>query len=67
MTTVTDLNEKAIDAFMARKIEIDELLAAIQAASDDHFGTHPDQIHWGHAGNLSEVVKYLRNAADWAK
>ena len=42
----------AKDAFIAKKAAIYAMLARLQALSDDHFDTHPDEVHWGHVGNL---------------
>jgi hypothetical protein len=42
----------AKDAFIAKKAAIDTMLARLQALSDDHFDSHPDEVHWGHVGNL---------------
>lgn len=40
-------NDKALDAFIAAKTEIDALLERLAALSSDHFETSPDEIHWG--------------------
>jgi len=46
-------SQTALDAFMARKTEIDAQLARLQALSDEHFNLSPGSIHWGHVGDLS--------------
>jgi hypothetical protein len=46
-TPNTSNQEKALAAFVARKAEIDERLARLQALSDDHFEVHPDEVTWG--------------------
>lgn len=56
----------ALDAFIARKAEIDQMLARLQALSDDHFNTHPDEIHWGHVGDLSHYAALLKQISDSA-
>ena len=38
--------EAALDAFIGKKAEIDEMLARLQALSDDHFNAHPDEVGW---------------------
>jgi len=58
--------QTALDAFMARKTEIDALLARLQALSDEHFNLSPDSIHWGHVGDLSHYAKLLRQITDAA-
>lgn len=53
-------NDKALDAFIAAKAEIGTMLARLKALSDDHFETHPDEIHWGHVGTLTHYAGLLR-------
>ncbi len=53
-------NSKALDAFMAAKVEIDTMLERLKALSDDHFETHPDEINWGHAGTLKHYAALRR-------
>ena len=59
-------SNKAIDAFLAAKAEIDSMLARRTALSDDHFETHPDEIHWGHVGTLNHYRDRLREISDAA-
>lgn len=59
-------NDKAIDAFLAAKAEIDTMLARLAALSDDHFQTSPDEIHWGHVGTLNHYRDRLRDISDAA-
>ncbi len=59
-------NDKALAAFMARKAEIDTMLARIQGLSDEHFEANPDEIHWGHVGDLADISKNLREICDRA-
>ncbi|MDP2738735.1 MAG: hypothetical protein Q8O82_08545 [Pseudorhodobacter sp.] len=68
MTTrrATANNDQALNAFMAAKHEIDTMLARIQTLSDDHFETNPDEIHWGHVGNLDKYASLLRQITDSA-
>ena len=67
MTTrrATD-NTKALDAFVTTKFQIDAMLARLQALSDDHFETHPDEISWGDAGTLNHSASLLRQITDAA-
>ncbi|TNF21265.1 MAG: hypothetical protein EP318_07960 [Rhodobacteraceae bacterium] len=44
--------EAALSAFIGKKTEIDEMLARLQALSDDHFNAHPDEINWADVGTL---------------
>ena len=59
-------NDKALDAFIAAKAEIDTMLERLKALSDDHFETHPDEIHWGHVGTLKLYAGLLRQITDSA-
>jgi hypothetical protein len=56
----------ARDAFLARKNEIDALLARLTAHSGDHFGFCPDEINWGHVGTLDHYTSLLRQISDSA-
>ena len=55
-----------VDAFIAKKGEIDEMLARLAALSEDHFNTDPDSIHWGHVGTLGGYAQKLRMICDAA-
>ena len=55
--------EAALNAFTAKKAEIDEMLARLQGLSDDHFETHPDKINWGDVGTLNHYAGLLRQIA----
>jgi hypothetical protein len=59
-------NSEALGAFIAKKAEIDEMLARLQALSEEHFNAHPDEIHWGHVGDLGHYADQLRNITDRA-
>lgn len=56
----------ALDAFLARKSEIDTALERLQALSNDHFNAHPDEINWGHVGDLSHYAELLKQITDSA-
>jgi hypothetical protein len=64
--TKTPNKPQAIDAFIARKAEIDAMLERIQALSDDHFDTNPDEINWGHVGTLAHYAELLKRITDAA-
>jgi len=66
MTRRATDNTKALDAFIAAKIEIDAMLARLAALSADHFDTSPDEIHWGHVGTLNHYRAKLREISDSA-
>ena len=68
MTTrrATATNDKALNAFLAAKREIDAMLARIKTLSDDQFGTNPDEINWGDVGSLNQYASLLRQITDSA-
>lgn len=59
-------NDKALAAFVAAKAEIDARLERLKALSDDHFNATPDEIHWGHVGDLQRYASLLREMTDIA-
>ena len=65
-TRRTTDNSKAMTDFLAAKIEIDAMLERLKALSDEHFGTHPDEINWGDVGTLNHYASLLRQITDAA-
>lgn len=58
--------EAALAAFMAKKAQIDEILARLQSLSDDHFNCHPDDLTWAMVGTLDHYVGLLKRVSDSA-
>ncbi len=58
--------EAALNAFIGKKAEIDEMLARLANLSDDHFNCHPDEINWGHVGTLEHYAAILKRITDSA-
>ncbi len=58
--------EAALTAFIGKKAEIDDMLARLQALSDDHFETNPDEINWGDVGTLEHYASLLKRITDSA-
>jgi hypothetical protein len=56
--------EHALATFVAKKAEIDAMLARLTALSADHFETSPEEIDWGHVGTLSHYPSLLRQITD---
>ncbi|MGE0854117.1 MAG: hypothetical protein AB7I59_20890 [Geminicoccaceae bacterium] len=56
----------ALDAFIAKKAEIDTMLARLKALSDEHFNAAPDDVNWGHVGTLSDYATLLKRITDSA-
>jgi len=63
---MTRNNDTALAAFMAHKVEIDSMLSRLQTLSDEHSNAHPDEIHWGHVGDLADMSAKLGEIADRA-
>ena len=59
-------NTKPLDAFIAKKAEIDTMLARLQTLSDEHFNWNPDEIDWGHVGTLGHYAELLKRITDSA-
>ena len=59
-------NSEAVDAFLAKKAEIDTMLTRLAALSADHFNATPEEIHWGHVGNLEFYASQIRRVTDAA-
>jgi len=58
--------EAALSAFIAKKAEIDIMLARLASLSDDHFNCHPDEVSWGHVGSLEHYASLLKRITDSA-
>jgi hypothetical protein len=65
-TQNTTSQEKALAAFVAKKAEIDDRLARLRALSEDHFEVHPDEVNWGHVGDLGRYAELLEQITDIA-
>jgi hypothetical protein len=59
-------NDAAINTFIARKAEIDEMLIRLQALSADHFNVASEDVTWGHVGDLEYYAENLRRVTDAA-
>ena len=59
-------NSKALAAFIAKKAEIDTMLAGLAALSASHFEADPSTVHWGHVGTLEYYATQLKRITDAA-
>lgn len=59
-------NDAALAAFIAKKAEIDAMLARLQAFSDDHFGADPEKVNWSYLGSLEHQAHLLKRISDFA-
>jgi hypothetical protein len=60
-----DRSNKALDAFIGKKAEIDAMLARLQALSDDHFNFDPEAVNWGSVGSIGSVASDIRKITDF--
>ncbi|MBM9595831.1 hypothetical protein JM664_15160 [Rhodobacteraceae bacterium MCCB 386] len=51
---------------MAKKAEIDAMLARLHSLSDEHFRVHPDELTWTDVGTLGHYAELLRRIIDCA-
>ena len=59
-------NDAAVAAFIAKKAEIDAMLARLQSFSDDHFGADSDRLNWGDLGSPEYQAHLLKQIIDFA-
>jgi hypothetical protein len=59
-------NPAALDAFIARKAEIDGQLERLSALIANHFEVGPDDVNWGHVGTLAHYAGLLKQITDSA-
>lgn len=60
------MSRTALDAYLAKKTEIDTMLARLTALSDDHFGADPDAVTWGDVGTLAHYAELPKRITDSA-
>jgi len=65
-TPRTSNQEKALAAFVAKKAEIDRMLARLQSLSDNHFGADPETVGWGEVATLGHHADLLKRITDMA-
>jgi hypothetical protein len=59
-------NGRALATFVARKTEIDTILARLAGLSDDHFNRTPEDVTWADVGTLGSYLEQLRRVSDAA-
>ena len=65
-TPKTSNQEKALNAFLAKKAKIDAMLARLQSLSDDHFELHPDDVNWSDVDHVAHYANLLKQITDMA-
>jgi len=53
-------NEKALERFHAVVSDVRDALEAIEEANDGHYDLSPDEIHWGHVGDVQRTLDGLK-------
>jgi mRNA-degrading endonuclease HigB of HigAB toxin-antitoxin module len=59
-------NKKALQEFMAKIAQAQELLTELQAHVDEHMNESPETVNWGMVGSAGYMVEKLSELADWA-
>jgi hypothetical protein len=59
-------DEQPLDAFLAKKAEIDSILERLATISTDHFHVEPGRVTWGDVGTLEHYASRLREVSDAA-
>ena len=54
----------ARDTYIAKAADIQNKIAQLQQQANEHFGHNPDDIHWGHVGDLERVQELLNQILD---
>ena len=44
-----------VDAYIAKSVNVQAMLKRLSDAAADHFDTNPDEIHWGHVGDIGHI------------
>ena len=65
-STQTRDNAEILAAFVANKAQIDELLDALKAHSNEHFDLTPEEVNWSHVGSQEFWLERLRQVARFA-
>lgn len=52
-------NSQALETFVELAALIKMRLDRLQEAADNHFDLSPEQIHWGHVGDLTRYAEVL--------
>lgn len=67
MKTNEKNNDKALSAYMNKVGNIEDLLAALQFQALNHFNNSPEEINYGHVGDLGRIENLLKDALVVAK
>ena len=62
--TIQTAKPTALDSFIAKAGEFNDLLERLQQMRDDHFGVSPHAVTWGHVGDVTHYVTALKEVTD---
>jgi hypothetical protein len=57
---MTTTNEKALARFIEINGEIETVLGELRDANCEHYDLSPDEIHWGHVGDVQRTLDGLK-------
>ena len=57
-------SQSALETFLVKKNQLDILLKRLQSISDEHFCLSPDEINWGHVGDIGHLLDELTEATE---
>ena len=57
-------NSRALETFAELTALIKNHLDRLQGAADNHFDLAPEEINWGHVGDLNHYADLLKNLTD---
>jgi hypothetical protein len=64
--TAPKSNDAALTAFVAKKAQIDAMIAQLQALSENHFAKAPGSVNWADVGSLEFIEGKLREVQEFA-
>ncbi len=54
----------ALETFVTKRSEIDNMLARLVEVNDNHYEMNPDELHWGHVGDITGIAEDLKQITD---
>lgn len=60
----TATKQTPMSAFLDNLTAVDALIAMLHEHAENHFGVHPDVVHWGHVGDVCMVRDQLQRIVD---
>jgi hypothetical protein len=57
-------NDQALAHYMAKIGEIQLFVKHLKNLTDDHFYVNPDDVNWGHVGDMDRIIEHLKLATE---